>query len=310
MASTVITTNTDALSRAADAILARDGKLTKNAILNALSAAIAGPGHDWGFLKNAPKPFVQAGLSDRAERSEGHRSGAANHAWAVQYDERYAWGREPALFATKQEALRFVADDHAWWQHSDHDFKTVMTQLEQTGEYVFSAHDGDDEIDAYKISIHHAVIREPQDPQIHSQTSPQSEQADAPTAFVVFDLPMAAREQGLDYGTALFADQNELFAFALSSDLDKAMPEWRTCAHPATECLITAHIRPEAWFRDNAIEVDPQGAVDWDIDADELDPTQPDLDYLKSSRKAPNWVREWTGPFTITMTIQHGDLVG
>lgn len=60
MASTIITTNSNALSRAADAILARGDTPSKNAILNALAAAIAGPGHDWGFIKNAPTgSFIQ-----------------------------------------------------------------------------------------------------------------------------------------------------------------------------------------------------------------------------------------------------------
>lgn len=63
---TVLALRASALSRAADAILARtrrDGALSKNAVLNELAAAIAGPGRDWGFLKNRPDGhFVQAGI--------------------------------------------------------------------------------------------------------------------------------------------------------------------------------------------------------------------------------------------------------
>ena len=48
-----ITTNTDQLSAVADAIVARAGnpKLTKNTILNLIAAGIAGPKHNWGYLK-------------------------------------------------------------------------------------------------------------------------------------------------------------------------------------------------------------------------------------------------------------------
>lgn len=52
--STPIVTNTDQLSAIADAIVARAGnpKLTKNTVLNLIAAGIAGPKHNWGFLKS------------------------------------------------------------------------------------------------------------------------------------------------------------------------------------------------------------------------------------------------------------------
>lgn len=65
MASTTITTNADALKRAARALCAHDpSHLTVNGVLNTLSAAIAGPGKSWGFITGAPNGwFVQPGLS-------------------------------------------------------------------------------------------------------------------------------------------------------------------------------------------------------------------------------------------------------
>lgn len=64
MASTLITTNADALKRAARKLSTHSGPLNPNQILNALSAAIAGPGKNWGFLQGAPGGrYIQPGLT-------------------------------------------------------------------------------------------------------------------------------------------------------------------------------------------------------------------------------------------------------
>ncbi len=63
MASTTITTNADALKRAARKISSLSGNLSSNHVLNALSAAIAGPGKNWGFIQAAPNGrYIQPGL--------------------------------------------------------------------------------------------------------------------------------------------------------------------------------------------------------------------------------------------------------
>lgn len=72
---------------------------------------------------------------------------------------------------------------------------------------------------------------------------------------------------------------------------------------------IMAEFRPEAWVRDHAIEVDAQGEPAIDVTyemlltgreaASELDSR--DTDHLKEAVRAPLWIREWTGPFTISV---------
>jgi energy-coupling factor transporter ATP-binding protein EcfA2 len=63
MASTLITTNADALKRAARELSKQSEGLTSNRVLNTLSAAIAGPGRNWGAITGAPTGhYVQPGL--------------------------------------------------------------------------------------------------------------------------------------------------------------------------------------------------------------------------------------------------------
>lgn len=64
MASTIITTNADTLKRAARKLSTHPSTLSPNHILNVLSAAIAGPGKNWGFLQGAPgRHYIQPGLA-------------------------------------------------------------------------------------------------------------------------------------------------------------------------------------------------------------------------------------------------------
>jgi hypothetical protein len=82
-----------------------------------------------------------------------------------------------------------------------------------------------------------------------------------------------------------------------------------------------AHFTPEAWVNNYAIEVDPQGPQEWDCTAfvtepdsaaylakltaenhEELSGTYGVLDnddWFMSDPAAPEWVRNWSGPFTI-----------
>ena len=71
----------------------------------------------------------------------------------------------------------------------------------------------------------------------------------------------------------------------------------------------TARFTPQAWANDYAIDVDPEGEQEWtvsegmtedaarivDTDAFGIDAD----DVLKGDGAAPEWVREWHGPFTI-----------
>lgn len=81
----------------------------------------------------------------------------------------------------------------------------------------------------------------------------------------------------------------------------------------------TATFTPEAWINDYAVPVDPEGPTEWDcsafVDADtlayleqcaqrrgddwQLDDVLDLDDVFKDDPAAPQWVREWRGPFTI-----------
>lgn len=83
-----------------------------------------------------------------------------------------------------------------------------------------------------------------------------------------------------------------------------------------------AEFQPEAWVKDNAIPVDPEGKTKWDCTA--FVEANKDLktkinealkknnesfaapffdrdDVLKGDPAAPAWIRDWSGPFTITV---------
>lgn len=56
---------------------------------------------------------------------------------------------------------------------------------------------------------------------------------------------------------------------------------------------------PEAWVHDCAVELDPPGPTTFDVPADEIRGDGPaDWDYLKDHPNAPDWVRNWAGPYT------------
>ena len=81
-----------------------------------------------------------------------------------------------------------------------------------------------------------------------------------------------------------------------------------------------ATFTPQAWQRDYAIDVDPEGPTEWDCTAFIRDPAnglkeseileviQSDGswldtdDVLKGDDAAPAWVKEWQGPFSINVT--------
>lgn len=78
-----------------------------------------------------------------------------------------------------------------------------------------------------------------------------------------------------------------------------------------------AHFNPEAWVDDDAVSVDPLGPCGWDCTTfiHNHDLTEhvnkaydsafehwlDEHDLLKDDPAAPAWVRDWDGPFTITV---------
>lgn len=81
----------------------------------------------------------------------------------------------------------------------------------------------------------------------------------------------------------------------------------------ATGGRYRASFTAQAWVRDYAMDVDPQGETSWVVSDeytasaarivadDPVDGLDTD-DVLKSDPAAPAWVREWAGPFSIHVT--------
>lgn len=67
-----------------------------------------------------------------------------------------------------------------------------------------------------------------------------------------------------------------------------------------------ARFVPQAWINNHAVDVQPEGEIEWSLTDDEAEAelpeaesTNPDLDYLQDHENAPAWVRNWHGPFYI-----------
>ena len=104
---------------------------------------------------------------------------------------------------------------------------------------------------------------------------------------------------------------------AVEDDASFSYPEPAPRVPPGSQRLLTARFTPEAWVRDNAVEVDPEGDVEWDVTemfyslpADfrivsevaamgDHDDVLDNDDVLKDDPNAPAWIRNWHGPFSI-----------
>jgi hypothetical protein len=75
----------------------------------------------------------------------------------------------------------------------------------------------------------------------------------------------------------------------------------------------TVRFQPEAWINDNAVPVDAEGDVEWTVSSNtatsiaEALERGSDLDFVRYDRYAPDWIREWRGPFTVEVV---GDAEG
>lgn len=74
----------------------------------------------------------------------------------------------------------------------------------------------------------------------------------------------------------------------------------------------TATFQPQAWQNDYVINVDAEGPTTWDCTdfVESLSPNErekamvPDSyesDDARTSKNTPKWVREWSGPFYVTI---------
>lgn len=73
-----------------------------------------------------------------------------------------------------------------------------------------------------------------------------------------------------------------------------------------------ARFTPQAWIRDLACEVDCEGDREWDV-TEELSAMSEsernaamiadtyESDDLRGSKNAPDWVKNWSGPFYVSV---------
>jgi len=72
---------------------------------------------------------------------------------------------------------------------------------------------------------------------------------------------------------------------------------------------VRAKFHPQAWINDYAVDVDPEGPLTWDVTdailamgktrALELQDSDYATDVFRDASGAPEWVREWSGPFYV-----------
>ncbi len=71
---------------------------------------------------------------------------------------------------------------------------------------------------------------------------------------------------------------------------------------------IIARFQPQAWANDNALDVDPEGPTEWDVTDSILEmgkrkalalDDDDGTDILRELLSAPEWVRNWSGPFYV-----------
>ena len=312
MAQTIVTCTLSALSRAADAILARPD-LSKNAILNDLSAAIAGPGHDWGRLKHAPGGHVcQPGLRRPDAPAAPAQDPAVTEAWVLTYDERDDWARGARLFSSQEAALAAVSAD-PWWHHRDYSHDEVIAGLRETGAFFFHEdRDPDGDGAPYAITLERCAIEtRPSAPAPSQDTAPAA--CDAQWVLIADPLDLPETVHGAE-NFRLFRTRSDLDAYTDANGLAcRDLPDARAgdiappaglaqgvChAAPIERARFRADFRPEAWIRDQAVAVDPEGETAWEVTPAALRVRARDQDHVRDDPAAPDWIRTWSGPFTI-----------
>ena len=65
---------------------------------------------------------------------------------------------------------------------------------------------------------------------------------------------------------------------------------------------VTIRFRPQAWIDDDAVDVDAEGATEFEVPAKAIEGIKPrtcNADRLRDHKNAPKWVKEWHGPFEV-----------
>jgi hypothetical protein len=128
-------------------------------------------------------------------------------------------------------------------------------------------------------------------------------------------LELALAQLGPFAESSLYEDYKAEDGFT-DAEWDAMMDTLREAARN-TRDGYKAHFEPQAWINDNAVSVDPEGEEWWNatafINADPAlkakvdkgiasDEAFLDLDdVLMGDDNAPEWVKNWQGPFTITV---------
>jgi hypothetical protein len=68
--------------------------------------------------------------------------------------------------------------------------------------------------------------------------------------------------------------------------------------------MATATFHPQAWINDYAIDVDAEGETTWMVDDSALALTADsyESDELRFADNAPQWVKDWSGPFYVSVS--------
>ena len=311
MASTIITTNAASLSRAADTIASKDGKISKNGILNAISAAIFGQGKDWGYIKNAPDGrLTQPGLE-----TEKSASPAITEVWLFTSTDGAEGQATTEIFLSKADALKSLAENHQDWRHEDHPFETVIHALATQGYYRFASYDceADEYFDAYLFELEQRFLGPKADDDKSDYSTAEGiaylKSLSQPRTMFLSGLPAAfcSHSPRLEDGR-LFRDLDHVEEVAEDLGFDEKLPNWREQLHYVKDCEITAEFEPQEWvdwLDDYAVEadIDDEKDLEWNILPEELNPDKRDFDDLQFSQNAPQWVRDWDGPFLVRVSL-------
>lgn len=75
---------------------------------------------------------------------------------------------------------------------------------------------------------------------------------------------------------------------------------------------VIAKFHPQAWQNDYAIQVDPQGDTEFDVTAEivaigrekslKIEDSNYESDDLRYAAAAPQWIKDWSGPFSIEVS--------
>lgn len=71
---------------------------------------------------------------------------------------------------------------------------------------------------------------------------------------------------------------------------------------------MIATFHPQAWVNDYAVPADAEGPTTWDVgsDGDGMRDDTYESDNLRFHPNAPEWVRDWCGPFYISLADGRG----